>query len=196
MNARRADLIFVAAILTATLAGGGYFAYRNRAPSEQRVAEYSAPWTEGARQTLTLMMDRYGPPDAMGTEKATWYERGPWKRVTIRGRERFDYLEQTVAYAVPAGAARALSDFDHGLRFDRENEEITATSNAEALNHLALNLADELCAAKRGAPEARDLYLRTARLAAAGKSSPYTERLLFEPHRRLPAVSWEKDLPY
>ncbi|MDP3542672.1 MAG: hypothetical protein Q8T11_09435 [Elusimicrobiota bacterium] len=184
MEPRRTNLIFVAAILSATLAGGGYFAYRNRAPSAQRVAEYSASWKPGPRATLTLVMDRYGPPDAVGTEKATWYERGPWKRITIHGREALDFLEQTVGYVVPAEAARALSDFDHGLRFDRDNDELSATSNAEALNHLALNLADELCAAKRTTPEANDLYLRTARLAAAGKSSPYTEGLLFKPYRR------------
>lgn len=196
MNPRRTDLIFVAAILAATLAGGGYFAYRNRAPSETRVAEYSASWKPGPRAALTLVMDRYGPPDALGTEKATWYERGPWKRITIHGREALDFLEQTVGYVVPAEATRALSDFDHGLRFDRFNQELSATSNTEALNHLALNLAAELCAAKRTAPEASDLYLRTARLAAAGKSSPYTEGLLFEPHRRGPEAPRHYEFAY
>ncbi|MCR4295599.1 MAG: hypothetical protein NUW21_08695 [Elusimicrobia bacterium] len=196
MKPRRTDLIFVAAILAATLAGGGYFAYRNRAPSAERVAAHIEPWRAGPRASLKLMMERYGPPNALGEGTATWYARGPWKRITIHGDEPLSYLEQAVSYHVPAEAAQALAEFDHGLRFDREKEELSATSNAEALNHLALNLADELCAATRTAPEARDFYVRTARLAAAGKSSPYLEGLLFDPLSRLPELPWDREIAY
>ncbi len=196
MQPRRADLIFVAAILALTLAGGGYFAYRNRAPSPERVAAHVRPWLAGPRETLKLMMERYGPPNALGEGTATWYERGPWKRITIHGRERLSYLEQTVRYHVPAEATQALAEFDHGLRFDREKEELSATSNSEALNYLALNLADDLVSARREAPEAREFYAQTARLAAAGKSSPYLERLLFDPYPRLPEIPWDRGIAY
>lgn len=196
MQPRRTDLIFVAAILALTLAGGGYFAYRNRAPSAERVAAHTEPWLTGPRETLKLMMERYGTPNALDAGTATWYERGPWKRITIHGNEHLSYLEQAVGYHVPAEAAQALAEFDHGLRFDRENEELSARSNSEALNLLALNLADELCAAKRTAPEARELFVQTARLAASGKSSRYLETLLFDPYRRGPDVPWDRESAY
>lgn len=196
MEPRRTDLIFVAAVLAATLAGGGYLAYRNRAPSAERVAEHVAPWLAAPRQTLKLMIERYGMPDDLGSGTATWRERGPWKRITIHGHEHLSYLEQAVGYHVPAEAAQALDDFDHGLRFDREKEELSATSNSEALNHLALNLADEICGAERTAAEAGRFYVRTARLAAAGKSSPYLEKLLFDPYRRIPEIPWDREIAY
>lgn len=196
MEPRRTDLIFVAAVLTLTLAGGGYFAYRNRPPSAERVAAHIQPWLTGPRETLKLMMERYGAPDALGSATATWHKRGPWKRITIHGHEHLSYLEQAVGYHVPAEAVQALAEFDHGLRFDRERQELSATSNSEALNFLALNLADELCAAKRTAPQAREFYVQTARLAAAGKSSRYTETLLFDPYRRIPEVPWDREIAY
>lgn len=196
MQPRRTDLIFVAAVLAVTLAAGGYFAYRNRAPSAERVAAHIEPWLAGPRETLKLLMERYGAPDVLGAGTATWHERGPWKRITIHGGDHLSYLEQAVGYHVPAEAAQALAEFDHGLRFDREKEELSARSNSEALNLLALNLADELCAAKRTAPQAREFYVQTARLAAAGKSSDYLETLRFDPYRRIPEVPWDREIAY
>lgn len=196
MNSQRKELTFVAAVLAATLAAGGYFAYRHRAPTQERVAAHIANWLDGPRAALKVMMERYGPPNALGEGTATWHERGPWKRITIHGGEHFDYLEQAVGYHVPAEAVSALAEFDHGLRVDRVNEELSARSNSEALNILALNLANELASAKRRAPEASDFYVRTARLSAAGKSSPYLDRLMFEPYRPAPEMPWNREIGY
>lgn len=196
MESQKKDLYFVAAVLALTLAAGGYLAYRHRAPTPERVAAHAAGWLDGPRATLKVMMERYGPPQALGAGTATWYERGPWKRITVRGGEHFDFLEQAVGYHVPAEAAAALAEFDHGLRFDRVNAELSARSNSEALNILALNLANELASARRTAPEASGFYVRTARLAAAGKSSPYLDRLLFEPYRPAQEMPWNREIGY
>ena len=47
------------------------------------------------------------------------------------------------------------------------------------MNFLALNLADEIATGKRSVEEARDFYARVETLSRAGKSSAYTENLLF-----------------
>jgi hypothetical protein len=196
MQSQKRELYFVSAVLTATLIAGGFFAYRHRAPSEERVAAHASDWFDGPRAALKVMMERHGPPNALGQGTATWYERGPWKRITLHGREQFNCLEQSVSYHVPAEAVSALGDFGHGLRFDLVDEELTATSNAEELNILALNLAVEVTSARRGAEEASDLYVRTARLSAAGKSSQYVEKLMFEPMRREPRIPWNREIAY
>lgn len=196
MNAKRRELYAVTGVLAATLALGGYFAYRNRPPSPERLAAHSETWLEGPRAALRLMTERYGPPDALRPGVAVWHERGPWKRIVVHGEEYFDYLEQAVGYRVPARAAEPLTEFDHGLRFDRINDELSARSSDESLNFLALNLADEVASAKRGARDAGDFYVRTARLAAAGKSSPYLERLRFEPYRPAPQEPWNREIGY
>lgn len=196
MRSERRELYFVATILAATLAAGGYFAWMHRAPSPERVAAHTAAWLDGPRATAKMMMERYGSPNALGEGTATWYERGPWKRITIRGGEHFDYLEQTVGYFVPVDAVEPLKAFGHGLRFDRIDDELTATSNSEALNILALNMADDVASARRAPAEASELYVRTARLAAAGKSSPSLDRLQFEPYRPATELPWNREIAY
>ncbi|MBI2384791.1 MAG: hypothetical protein HYV14_02135 [Elusimicrobia bacterium] len=196
MKSEKRELYFVATILAVTLAAGGYFAYRHRAPSQERVAAHTAAWLDGPRATAKVMIERYGSPNALGEGTVTWYERGPWKRITVRGGEHFDYLEQTVGYFIPGDAVPALREFGHGLTFDRFNDELTAVSNSEALNILALNMADEIASARRGAKEASELYVRTAKLAAAGKSSPKLDRLQFEPYRPTTETPWNREIGY
>jgi hypothetical protein len=55
-----------------------------------------------------------------------------------------------------------------------------ARSHSEALNRLSLNLADDVAAGRRSPQDADRFFLRTVRLRAAGKSSPYLDQLLFE----------------
>lgn len=196
MKSEKRELYFVATVLAATMFGGLFFAYKHRAPSAERVAAHIETWLDGPRSTLKLMSERYGYPNALGPGTATWYERGPWKRITIHGHEPLGYLEQSVGYHIPEDAVAPLREFDHGLRFDRANEEITARSNSEALNVLALNMAHELASAKRVPSDASGFYVRTARLAAAGKSSPYLDRLQFEPYRPMPAIPWDREIGY
>jgi hypothetical protein len=196
MDKQKRELYFVASILTITLAGGAYFGYHHRAVSIQRAQAHAQTWLEGPRAMAQLMIDRYGPPNELAPDVATWHERGNWKRITIHGDAPLSYLEQVVGYSVPPEAAAPLREFGHGLRFDVANDELSATSNSETLNILALNLANELCAARRDPKEASDFYVRTARLAAAGKTSPYSEKLMFEPYRRIPLEPWNREIGY
>lgn len=196
MKPKKRELYAVSAVLAFTLTAGFYLGYRNRPTSAERLAAHSETWLEGPRATLRLMTERYGPPHSLRTGQATWHERGPWKRITIRGEEHAGYLEQAVGYRVPAAAALPLLEFDHGVRFDRINDELSVRGDAEALNILALNMADEVASDRRGPRDAGDLYDRTARLAASGKSSPYLEGLRFEPYRPAPAQSWGRESAY
>lgn len=190
MRTKTRRLVFLGLAL-AVLAGGAFIAYRYRAPNlERSLAHVSTFEKESPRLAAKALIERYGAPDALSPDTATWYERGPWKRITVHGDAPLSFLEQVVSYHVPAEAAAPLLELDHGLRFDLAREELSATSNSESLNFLALNLAHEVSSARRGAAEARELYARTARLAASGKSSPYLEKLQFEPYRREPLEPW------
>lgn len=179
----RKDVLFVGVLLAATLAAGGYFAYRHRPPTRDRaLAHVAAFQQEGPRAAARAMIERYGPPNVIAADTATWFDRGPWKRITIHGEAPLSYLEQVVSYHVTKDAAPRLLELDHGLRFDIAKEELSATSNSESLNFLALNLAHEVSSARRDPKDARERYVQTARLAAAGKSSPLLEKLEFDPY--------------
>lgn len=182
---------FFAALLALTVGGGVYYGRNYRAQAPQRVEAHIKSWFDRPRIITQVLMERYGPPNVLAPGVATWYEKGPWKRITVHGDSPDTFLEQTVGYWVPPDAAPALREFGHGLRFDAAKEELSATSGDEALNYLALNLANEIASAKRSAAEAGDIYERTAKLAASGKSSPYLDGLLFTPYRPVPQERWE-----
>ncbi len=196
MESRRRELYFISAVLAATVAGGAYFAFRYRAPTPQKFAAHIETWFESPKMTAELMRERYGNPDVLAPGIATWYERGPWKRVTVHGGSPFSYLEQVVGYHVPLDAVVPLREFGHGLSFDVANEELSSTSNSEPSNVLALNLANELASGKITPKEATAIYKRTSETSVAGKSSPYMEKLLFGTYRAVPQEPWNREIGY
>jgi len=196
MEREKRDFYFVAAALALTLAAGGYVAYRNRTPSPQRVEAHIKTWFEAPRSLVRVMTERYGPPSQLSPDAVTWFERGPWKRIVIRGDAPDSFLEQTVAYWVPPEAGASLREFAHGIQFDYAAEELSARSSEEAMNFLALNLADEIASGRRDVAEARRFYTRTAELSLAGKSSPFMEKLRFGPDRPMPREVWRRGIEY
>lgn len=186
MRTNKKQLIFIGIAIAAVIGGGAFLAHRHRAPTMERSMAHISNFVEGPRVTAKVLIERYGPPNTLSADTATWYERGPWKRITVHGEAPLSFLEQVVSYRVPDDAAAPLLELNHGLRFDISAEELSATSNSESLNFLALNLAHEVSSARRDPREARDLYMRSARLSSSGKSSPYLEKLMFEPHRPAP----------
>ncbi|MDD5303928.1 MAG: hypothetical protein PHS14_12580 [Elusimicrobia bacterium] len=186
---------FIAAALAAAVAGGAYFGYRQQVQTRRDVQASIRTWYEGPRLTAELMMERYVVPDEFTPVDANWYGRGSWKRISIQGDTPYQYLEQAVGYRARPEEAARLIDFDHGVRYDAPNEELSASSNHESLNYLALNLADEVAAGKRSSRKARDFYASTARLSASGKSSPYLQGLLFNPYRRMSQMDLSRKYP-
>jgi hypothetical protein len=76
-----------------------------------------------------------------------------------------------------------LDKFDSALVVDRTVGTLSARSDSEQANTLALNLADEIARGKRDVESARLFMTETLRKAAAGKSSPYMDGLLFSVDR-------------
>ncbi|MFI5351187.1 MAG: hypothetical protein ACHQ2Z_16705 [Elusimicrobiota bacterium] len=148
-------------------------------------------WPEPSRAAARALLDKYGEPSAFDDASLIWHRNGPWEdTVVYRGTPRrskrgldADIIEQSIVYAVPAKKITELKRFDSRLDIDRPSGEISARSESEKLNFLALNLAAEIVAGKRNAGQARDFYRKTLTLSESGKSSPYMEGFLFSPRR-------------
>lgn len=145
-------------------------------------------WPPRSRNTAGLMIEKYGRPDQFDRDTMVWFNNGEWKR-TIVYRRRFhrdpavvrtDFLEQTIGYLVPNEKIDELKRFNARITVSPAAGEITFASESEAINRLALNLADEIVTGKRGVADARAVYMKTSRLSASGKSSSYLEALQFE----------------
>jgi hypothetical protein len=150
--------------------------------------ETIAQWPELARAAARATIAKYGKPDEIGEDALVWYANGPWKK-TIAHRRAWphysymrdkDYLESTIGYAVPTDKLEDLTRFDKRLDVDQASSEMSSRSDGESTNYLALNLADEIIKGKRTVEDARDFYVKTTRLAAAGKSSPYLNGFMFD----------------
>ncbi len=146
-------------------------------------------WPAYSYRLARRMIALYGPPVDSTEDRVVWRNNGPWKRTVVyrnppsdglfrksRGR-----LEQSVAYEFPKGVAAALAAFDRTIEADEKEGRLTARTDDESSNILALNLADEVVRGKRTAKDAAEFRAKTARLRDSGKSSPYLERLLFVP---------------
>lgn len=149
-------------------------------------------WPAFSYRLARQMISKYGQPAEAGDHSLIWRDNAPWKRTVVhrappgggvlqRNRGR---LEQSVAYKVPEAKLGLLSRFDKDIEGDAKAGLLTARSDDESLNYLALNLADEVLRGQRTPRDAEGFRRIVLRLRDAGKTSPYLEKLLFYPGGR------------
>jgi hypothetical protein len=145
-------------------------------------------WSGYSRLQAEKLIQEYGPPDRVKHDELAWQDKGLWRRIRVWDvTPYFDSnvgapdLEQTISYPVLPAQSAALAALGDKLSVSSDQKELSARGASEEENLLALNLADEIIAGRRTAQDARRLYDTTIELSQAGKSSPYTQRLLFTP---------------
>jgi hypothetical protein len=137
-------------------------------------------WPERPRLAALAMIEKYGAPQIADADSLSWVGNGPWDDTVVRrGAGPGGSIQQSVHYPVSLTKLAAVRNIGGRIDYDPSSGELSSTADAEGLNILALNLADEVVSGKRSAEQAREAYRRTSELAAAGKSSRYTSSLLF-----------------
>ena len=142
--------------------------------------------------SINMLIDKYGAPDRIETDRVVWNRRGPWKKIVVWDAMEFverdsgkANIEEFVDYHVPAGKRDELRAFSGNIRVSDDGELVSSRSTDEARNFTTLNLADRIVRGELDAKAARQAYVRALQLADAGKSVPETQGLLFP--RREPA---------
>ena len=151
------------------------------------LGETTADWPEHSRILVGALVEKYGIPNRLNAVQAIWYDNGPWLKTVVHrdswssfwGIRDESILEQSIEYRVPHDKIAILRRFGKKIQFDDARGELSAKSENEGLNYLALNLADEIIAGKRSVKDALAFYRATQDLAKAGKSSPYLEGFMF-----------------
>jgi hypothetical protein len=140
-------------------------------------------WPSGSKMVAEAMLEKYGAPSMVDVDKLSWYDNGSWKKTTVYRipSEGQDVLEQTISYAVPKDKRADLAKLDIMLKVNAFDRELSATSESEEANFLAMNLADEVVHETKTPEEAREFYLETVKLSQSGKISPYMQGLMFQP---------------
>jgi hypothetical protein len=163
-------------------------------PAEQAIST----WPDLAKAAARAMIEKYGKPEGVGKDSLVWYSNGSWKRTLVHQRawphyafkRDKDYLENVIGYVVPNDKLEALTRFDKRIDVDQASAELSARSETEPMNYLALNLADEIIRGKRTVEEAREFQKTITRLAAAGKASAYLNSFLFDVHNDASPHPW------
>ena len=144
-------------------------------------------WSPASRTAANQMIAKYGPPDEHTASMLVWHDRGPFRHTIVHRdgvdhafpRAHVDIVEQVVAYRVPPEMADELAAFNGSLTIDRTRGELSVRSESEAMNILALNLADEIVGTRSTVTDARITYALQSEALAAGRSAPLAERLAF-----------------
>ena len=144
-------------------------------------------WPQGSRDVARVMIEKYGEPGEFSGDALVWKENGAWKRSVVYrtartrlfGPKDTDYLEQTIGYRVPDVKIAELKRFDPRIQADATSGELSARSESEPMNYLALNLAEEIVSEKRTVDDAREVYRKVTEFYQSGKSSPYLNGFMF-----------------
>jgi hypothetical protein len=158
-----------------------------RQDSRKDVPSTIASWPENTKAAAQSLFDKYGEPDGVTDERISWSNKEPWSRVSVMREGVTDnfptthqnFVENTIHYKVPREKAGEILKFDPALVVDRKAGTLSARSNSEQANILALNLADDIIRGKRNVDDARSYMRNSLRLQQSGKSSEYTDHLRF-----------------
>jgi hypothetical protein len=146
-------------------------------------------WPQASRLAAEAMIERYGQPTEITASMLAWRDQAPFHR-TVVFRDALahsfpidheDVLLQEVTLKVPLDKVDDLVRFDGSLLIDRTKGTVAARCDHERHNMLALNLAHDIIEGKRDVESARRFFADTIAKQMAGRSSPYTEKLLFSP---------------
>jgi hypothetical protein len=199
MKTKNSTLVFAAICISFSwfsfIAGGIYFnstsfAQQNQMHEDNRVKYLPdlKNWSETSQSAVKDMIKKYGMPAEATQHSLIWINNSPWKRTIIYDKEtrhlfpieHGDVMEQVIDYKVPLNKFNDLLLYDGSLIVKRTEGEMSVKCDNEAINFLAVNLANEVATGKRSVAEARIFYANALKdFILSGKASTYMQSLQF-----------------
>jgi hypothetical protein len=141
-------------------------------------------WPAKPRALARMLLEKYGVPDQIVPSQLSWSRQRYWAKIVVfrdpSSLGPSGHLLESVVYGrVSFDRWQDLTLFGRGATYDPAAQELSARTDAEGTNFLALNLADEVIRGRRSAADARRFYDMTRGLSLSGKNSRYMSRLLF-----------------
>lgn len=146
-------------------------------------------WANHSAVAARRLLEEYGYPHNIRNNSLTWLDNGPWKKTTVYNRtplytptaaDHSVVMEQTLDYPLTYSQAANLRSFSSVLVADVQRGELTARADREEISRLNFNLADDIVKGRKTVEEAKAFYVKILELDNSGRSSPYTEGLLFK----------------
>lgn len=158
--------------------------------SKKSIDSHIAEWPEDSKKAAGAMIGKYGLPSDYTRNSLVWHNVGPFAK-TIVYKEPVkhlfptphnDVVEHFVYYASPeADKVAQVWEFSGSVSLDRTMGMMSARSDSEEANILALNLADQIIKGEKNVDEARMEYGQTLMQLseASGQPSHLTKTLVF-----------------
>lgn len=152
------------------------------------IEEITSDWPEKPTKLTDRLVERYGLPHEVTTERFFWHDVGEWKRVQVYRdgtphdfpKEHEDHLRQTIDYPIDPEDAEDLVAFDGSNVLYRTRGELAADCHKETMNKLTLNLAHDILTGEKSVEEARQAFAEIAIREMMGTNPAYTLRLQFD----------------
>jgi hypothetical protein len=172
---------------TPSLARAGAYAPGAQVAAPSLVEGIVATWPEKPQNVARETIDKYGLPQEATVSVLIWHNNGPWKRTMLYRDEvphlfpkpHTDLLEQFIDYRVPPEKFSELAAYDGSVIVERTKGEISARCDMEAMNFLALNLANDIVSGRSTVEQARQAYTEIVMAFMMNRPAPYTEGLQF-----------------
>jgi len=162
--------------------GGGPGVY-NSSEVEKTVEE----WPVESRRIAIDLLSKYGEPDDYNRERLVWNFNAPWEKTVVHREAKNSsstnsanyFLEQTINYQVPDNKFDLLVTEDGSVSMDKNEGELIARSNSEALNFLALNLTNDILKNNQSVEQAKKDYSSNRQMYMNGENVPYALKFQF-----------------
>jgi predicted outer membrane protein len=126
-------------------------------------------WPDQVRVTSYALIGKYGLPHEVTATQLVWHDNGSFKRTVVRNEPsphlfpvpHDDFVEQVIAYAVPADKLAELAAFNGSVSVARTAGELSSRCDSEQTNFIALNLAVEIVRGLKNAEQAREVFNET-----------------------------------
>ncbi len=164
-------------------------------PSRDMARKVMERWMDEPKKAADYMVDKYGPPDELTSERMIWHNNGPWKTSILTNEEiphnfpmaHHDMLLQIIDYRVPVDMFDEVADYDGSVIIERTKGTLGARCDKEAANFLAVNLANDVATKRKTVAEARSFYANAINAMMAGnlnsEQRDYTSKFVFSTPR-------------
>lgn len=135
--------------------------------NEKSVEKHISQWPADSKKAADTMIQKYGLPEDVTKDLLVWRNIGPFAKAVVYKtptKHLFptphnDVIEHFVYYASPsADKVAQIWEFSGSVGLDRTMGMMSARSDSEAANILALNLADQIIKGEKTIEDARLEY--------------------------------------
>lgn len=158
--------------------------------NEKSVERHISQWPQDSKDAADGMIKKYGLPEDVTKEQLVWRNVGPFAKVVVYqtpAKHLFpaphnDVVEHFVYYASPsADKVAQIWEFSGSVGLDRTMGMMSARSDSEAANILALNLADQIIKGEKTIDDARLEYGKNVAQLSDSSQQPshLTQTLVF-----------------